>query len=92
MWCLFMNSALKAIITLMLNKKKIGGNHTHEGKLIRSKTKWLQKEECNEFDKEYRNITNSQLILRIKKRTGKGSDWHISLNPRKLKELYEMIR
>ena len=41
--------------------------------------------------KEYRDAINNHLILKIKKRTGKGSDWHISLNPRKLKELYEMI-
>ncbi|MFH1637671.1 MAG: hypothetical protein ABIB71_04585 [Candidatus Woesearchaeota archaeon] len=35
---------------------------------------------------------NNQLILKTKKRTGKGSDWHISLNPRNLKEVYEMIK
>lgn len=87
-----MNSVLKSIITSMLNKKVIGGKHTPEGKLITSKTRWLKKEEYNEFNKEYRDAINSQLILKIKKRTGKGSDWHISLNPRKLKELYEMIR
>jgi hypothetical protein len=87
-----MNSALKAIITLMLNKKIIGGKHTPEEKLFRSKTKWLQKEEYHEFEKEYHDMLNNQMILRIKKRTGKGSDWHISLAPRKLKELYEMIK
>jgi len=86
-----MNGALKAIITFMLSKKYIGGKHTPEEKLINSKTKWLQKEDLNNFKKEYRNIINGQLILRMKKRTGKGSDWHISLNPRKLKELNEMI-
>jgi len=87
-----MNPALKAIITIMLSKKIIGSKHTPEDKLIKSKTQWLSKEEYNEFDKEYRKAINEQLILKIKKRTGKGSDWHISLNPRKLKELYEMIR
>jgi len=75
----------------MLNKKIIGGKHIPEEKMIRNKTKWLQKEEYNEFDKEYRDAVNNQFILKLKKRTGKGSDWHISLNPRKLKELYEMI-
>jgi len=87
-----MNPSLKAIISLMLNKKIIGGKHIPEEKMLKSKTKWLQKEEYNEFEKEYRDTINNQLILKIKKRTGKGSDWHVSLNPRKLKELYEMIR
>ncbi|MCX6709692.1 MAG: hypothetical protein NTV63_01915 [Candidatus Woesearchaeota archaeon] len=87
-----MNPSLKAIITLMLNKKFIGGKHTSEEKMIQSKTKWLQKEEYDNFEREYRNAINNQLILRTKKKTGKGSDWHIWLNPRKLKELYEMIR
>ena len=52
----------------------------------------VTKRRVNEFEKEYRDTINNQLILKIKKRTGKGSDWHVSLNPRKLKELYEMIR
>lgn len=86
-----MNSALKAIISLMLNKKIIGGKHMPEEKMIGFKTKWLQKEEYKEFEQEYRAAINNQLILKIMKKTGKGSDWHISLNPRKLKEIYEMI-
>ncbi len=87
-----MNPSLRAMISLMLNKRIIGRKHTPEEKMIRSKTKWLQREEYNEFQKEYRDAINNQLILKIKKRTGKGSDWHISLNPKRLKELYEMIR
>jgi hypothetical protein len=86
-----MNCALKAIITYMLSKKYIGGKHIPEERLVTSKTKWLQRNDCHDFEKEYRKAVNEELILRIKKRTGKGSDWHISLNPRKLKELYQMI-
>jgi len=37
------------------------------------------------------DVTNAKIILRVKKKTGKGSNWHISLNPRKLKELYGII-
>jgi len=86
-----MNGALKAIITFMLSKKYIGGRHTLEEKLVNSKTKWMQKGDYRNFEKEYRELINNQSILRKKKRTGKGSDWHISLNPRRLKELNEMI-
>jgi len=86
-----MNASLKAIIATMLNKRIIGGKHTPEEKIIRSKTKWLQKEEMRNFEKEYQHLVNEQAILRIKKKTGKGSDWHISLNPRKLKEIHDLI-
>lgn len=86
-----MNSALKAIITSMLNRRYIGKKHTAEDKLIKSKTKWLQKEDYRDFEEEYKELINNNSILRIKKRTGKGSDWHISLNPRKLKRLYQLI-
>ena len=30
-------------------------------------------------------------IISEKKMTGKGSDWHISLNPRKIEEIMELI-
>ena len=87
-----MNKALKAILLAMLSKKCIGGKHTPEEKLIKSKTKWLESDEKKEFEKEYKQTINNSIILRSKKMTGKGSDWHISLNPRMLKELYEKLR
>lgn len=87
-----MNRALKAIFIFLLNKKYIGGKHTQENRLIKSKTKWLERDESTDFEKEYKKAINEQLLLKTKKRTGKGSDWHISLNPRRLKEIYEIIR
>jgi hypothetical protein len=87
-----MNPSLKAVFTAMLSKRIIGGKHIPEETMVNSKTKWLQKEELKQFETEYRDALNAQLLLRIKKRTGKGSDWHISLNPRKLKDVYELIR
>ena len=87
-----MNEALKAILQTMLSKRYIGGKHFPEEKLIKSKTKWLDADKVREFEKEYKQILNEGIILRLKKMTGKGSDWHISLNPRTLKELHEMLR
>lgn len=85
-----MNRALRAIMTTMLGRKCIGGKHAPEEKLLKAKTKWLQREELKEFKEEYWQMLNSRMILRAKKKTGKGSGWHISLNPRKLREIYEM--
>lgn len=87
-----MNTALKAMLTVMLHRKYIGGRHTSEEKLVNSKTKWLQREELVEFGMEYKQALNEGLVMRMLKRTGKGSDWHVCLNPRKLKEIYEKIQ
>jgi len=86
-----MNSGLKAILLFLLNKRYIGNKHFPESKLIVSRTKYLSTEEQKEFEKEYKELINGLFLLKLKKRTGKGADWHISLNPRRLKEIYEMI-
>ena len=75
----------------MLSKRCIGGKHTPEEKLINSKVKWIEANERKEFEKEYKQIINEGIIIRSKKMTGGGSDWHISLNPRMLKKLYEKL-
>ena len=86
-----MNIAAKAVLMHLLSKKYIGGSHTPEKKLIVSKTKWLNSNEKKKFDKEYKEMLNKEMITRQKKKTGKGSDYHISLNPRKLPEISEML-
>jgi len=86
-----MNPALKAIVLFLMSKRYIGGKHTPEDRIIKSKTKWIDSKEEKEFRKEYKKMINERFILRSKKRTGKGSGWHICLNPRKLKELNEML-
>ncbi|MBU4242232.1 MAG: hypothetical protein KKF52_03295 [Nanoarchaeota archaeon] len=86
-----MNKALKTIIIVMLSKRYIGNKHTPENKFLNSKIKWLQANEIKEFKEQYKKVINAKIILRVKKKTEKGSNWHISLNPRKLKELYGII-
>jgi len=75
----------------MLSRRCIGNKHTPEDKLLKSKLKWLTKEELKSFKEEYKQVINNQLVLRAKKMTRKGSDWHINLNPKKLKEIYEAL-
>ncbi|MBU2637895.1 MAG: hypothetical protein KJ955_02895 [Nanoarchaeota archaeon] len=76
----------------MIGKEKIGGAHIPEDKVLNRTIKWSNKHERREFEKGYKAAINEGLIMRVKKRTGKGSDWHISLNPRKLKTIYEKAR
>jgi hypothetical protein len=63
--------------------------HTPEKQLIMSFAKHVPKTERKMFLKEYSSFRNNYCIV-LKKRTGKGSEWHISLNPRKLKEIIEI--
>jgi len=86
-----MNKALRSVLSFLVNQKCIGGKHFPEDVLIKSRTRWLQKQEVREFKKEYKKIKH--LLITLKKRTGKGSGWHISINPKclsKIKELLEL--
>lgn len=86
-----MNPALKELLMDLLRKRVIGAKHTPEDRIIKVNTRWLQRPQRKEFRKEYGQLVREELILRSKKMTGKSADWHISLNPRKLKEVEEMI-
>jgi len=76
----------------MLHNRIIGEKHSPEQLLIKSKIKHLNKNEQKEFYEEYEIMVQKQYFIRLKKRTGKGSDWHVSLNPEKISELEEEIR
>ena len=84
-----MNSALRAILIFLLNRHYIGGKHFPEKKLVISRTRWLSRAEIREFEREYRMIL--PYLSRLKKRTGKGTEWHISINPRYLAEISELL-
>jgi len=85
-----MNKSLKAIIMFLINKHIIGAKHFPEKKLVTSKTKYLNPYELKNFKKEHK-IFRNEFLLYLKKRTGKNSSIHISLNPKKLKEVFKLI-
>jgi hypothetical protein len=87
-----MNRALKALLAHMINRGYIGARHLPESRIIISKIKWLSKADKKEFFSQYKEMLNDHYIMRLKKRTGKGSDWHISLNPRRIKEVLDSIQ
>ena len=81
----------KKLLTTLMNKKIIGKKHTPENKIIKSKTYHLNKKELKEFKEEYAYLIKNELIIKQRKRTKKDFDLHISLNPRKMKEINEYI-
>ncbi len=86
-----MNNATKAILLFLLNKRYIGAKHFPEQKLFVSRTKYVTRDEQRQCEAELYVFIKQGYILRAKKRTGKGSEWHISLNPHNLQEICEMI-
>jgi hypothetical protein len=56
------NKALRAILRYLLNHRTIGGKHFPEEKLIKSRTKYLNKQELKDFKKEYKQIINQENI------------------------------
>lgn len=83
---------IKKLLKRLLTKKIIGGKHTPEQKIVNLFTKWLNKQERKEFEKMYKQLINEEIIIRTKKQTGKGTNWHVNLNSRKIQEIREMVR
>lgn len=86
-----MNSKIIDLLKCLLSKKCVGGRHIPERKVIIRLVAHLSRSERRNFDREYKHMLNQGLIIRMKKRTGKGSDWHISLNPKKIEEVSGLL-
>lgn len=87
-----MNEAIDYLLTQLIRKNIIGAKHTPEDKLIKRVTRCLSKKQAKEFKKEYQALLTDKLLLRSRKATGKGMDWHICINPRKQKEIMELMK
>jgi hypothetical protein len=72
----------------MFTKHYIGGRHIPEQQLVVGRIRHLTKEERKQFMREYEEFRETYCIV-LMKRTGKGSDWHISLNPHRMQKLRE---
>ena len=84
---------MKLILERLSNMDKWGGAHTALDNIRRSLPDHLResKEGNRNIEKAIKSLVNLGFILVGKKRTGKGSDIHISLNTRTKKEIYEFI-
>lgn len=76
----------KIILRRLYRKKRIGGKHTEEKNCLRC-IKNLRLDKYKLVLKEWQECIIEELILREIK-TG---EFHVSLNPRKLKEIHEII-
>jgi hypothetical protein len=86
-----MNEKLKHILKFMLRHNMIGAKHLPEKALFNSALKHLNKNIQKEIYKEYENLIRQEYFIRLKKRTGKGSEYHISLNPEMIEEINDLV-
>ena len=82
-----MNEIVKGLLHYLFNRKYIGERHIPEDRALKPRLKKMSKKEQKEFYKYYHDLINEAIILRVKKKTGKGQDWHISLNPKSTKTI-----
>ena len=80
-----LNQATKDILRFLWVRKVIGGKHTPEGRIMKL-IAHLSAREQNEVINEWEYcIKQLQWVFRMKK-TG---EWHVTLNPKKLREILE---
>lgn len=82
-----LNETTKDLLRSLFNKHRIGGRHTEEANLFR-RIKHLPRDEQSAIIDDWEDCVRMGLVLRLKK-TG---EFHVSLNPEKLKEICEMIQ
>ncbi len=82
-----MHNELRDLLQYMLSHHIIGARHAPEDRLITSRIKHLPRNVQKEFYEEYDALCRKGWCIRLKKRTGKGSDWHISINPEYTSEI-----
>jgi len=86
-----MQSNLKELIHDLLTRNIVGAKHIPEDRIIIPRIKRLPRQEQRQFYEEYEMLVRRDLLIRLKKKTGKGDDWHISINPEHIGEAYELI-
>ena len=85
---------LKRLILQKLIRADVwGGKHTPLNFVIKGIPEYYRNAHKGkkEIERALKGLTNDEWILTIAKRTGKGSDEHISLNPRKVGEIKKFL-
>ncbi len=83
----------KAILRELLKKRIIGGAHTPLDNIFHHlPDEYLHDKKGQKIVAEaVKELANAELVTILKKKTGKGTGHHISLNPRKLKETGDLL-
>ncbi len=80
------NPHIRGLIRAMLNKHLIGGKHTEEKNILK-RVQHLPRREVKDIVRAWEMVVHAGIVLR-KKSTG---EIHVSLNPRKLEEIQDIV-
>ncbi len=86
--------SIKRLILNKLTRARVwGGKHTPFDFVLKSLPAQFRMTHSGEkiVQKALKELENDQWIILVQKRTGKGDDVHISLNPRKVAEIQDFI-
>ena len=87
------NQVKAFILRELIKKRKFGGAHTPLDNITNNLPDELlhNKQGQKLIEKGVKELVNFEFVIVLQKRTGKGSDLHISINPRKIKEISEFL-
>jgi hypothetical protein len=86
-----MNNGARDLLAFLRKKHYIGNKHCPENWAILAVTRNFSRIQQKEFHDEYKRIINLLYLIRLKKRTGKGSEWHISIHPKRVNDVDEIL-
>jgi len=86
-------NAKGAVLRELLLRGKIGGAHAPLGSITNNMPdKFLHNKKGRKaIAIAIKELANACWVIILQKRTGKGSDLHISINPRKIKEINDYL-
>ena len=87
-----MKDAFKlTILEFLVKKYCIGGVHTPLGR-VKACMELHSKQDKKEFEQALDELVKEGWIVVMNKRTGKGSDVHVSINSRQISEIMNFLR
>lgn len=83
----------RLILTALIDKGKYGAAHTPLDNITHHlPDEFLRNKKGQKaIDKAVKELNNSSWVIILKKKTGKGSDLHISINPKAIKEISAFV-
>ncbi|MEK6961450.1 MAG: hypothetical protein AABX47_09860 [Nanoarchaeota archaeon] len=86
-------SLKRLIIQKLIRGNVWGGKHTPLDFVVKGVPEHYRNthQGQRELEKAIKDLVNEEWIILLQKRTGKGSDDHVSLNPRKVSEIREFL-
>jgi hypothetical protein len=85
------NKEVNAMLKKLYIRKCIGRAHMPEEILLKKVKRIKNKKYRKKIEKQWKELENCKYIIRMKKRTKKGMDFHVCLNPKVVFEIEQWL-